>query len=123
MLDHTTSPEAPPAASGVVLTERAAQEVRSILAHQRAPHGTGVRIAVKGGGCSGFTYVMNFEASVRPDDIVTEQHGVRVIVDPRSLLFLEGTTLEFQDTLMGRGFVFKNPKATRTCGCGSSFAV
>lgn len=114
-----TETEAP----AVHVSPRAAQEIRRIIEEQKMPDGVGVRIGVKGGGCSGFTYVMAFEEAPREGDNVFEHHGTRIFVDPKSLLFLAGTTLDFQEGLMGRGFVFSNPKAKRTCGCGSSFSI
>jgi iron-sulfur cluster assembly protein len=121
----TQTPEAPiqEGAPSVEISPRAAQEVLRIIDEQKMPAGVGVRIGVKGGGCSGFTYVMAFDEAPRPTDNVFDRHGARVFVDPKSLLFLAGTTLDFQEGLMGRGFVFSNPKAKRTCGCGSSFSV
>ena len=103
------------AAPEVHLTERAASEIARIIGEQKMPSGVGVRIGVKGGGCSGFSYVMRFDEEPREADRVFDRHGVRVFVDPKSLLYLAGTTLEFQEGLMGRGFTFQNPKAAHTC--------
>jgi len=82
-----------------------------------------IRVAVKGGGCSGLMYNLEFDSEVKPSDEVFEDKGVKILVDKRSLLYLLGTTLDFSDGLNGKGFHFVNPNATRTCGCGESFAV
>ena len=78
---------------------------------------------VLGGGCSGLTYNLEFNSESKPNDMVFEDKGVKIIVDKKSLLYLAGTTLDFSDGLNGKGFQFINPNATRTCGCGESFAV
>ncbi|HVO22011.1 MAG TPA: iron-sulfur cluster insertion protein ErpA [Candidatus Margulisiibacteriota bacterium] len=83
----------------------------------------GLRVAVVGGGCSGFQYSLSFETAARADDTVLEQHGVRLFVDSTSLPYLRGMTIDYVTGLHGAGFKFVNPNATRTCGCGSSFAV
>ena len=82
-----------------------------------------VRVAVKSGGCSGLSYDLKFDASKDDDDKVFEDNGVRVIVDKKSFLYLVGTTLEYSGGLNGTGFVFNNPNASRTCGCGESFSL
>ena len=83
----------------------------------------GLRVGVIGGGCSGLSYKLDFETQVRPHDQVLEMEGLKLFIDPQSLQFLRDTTLDFSEGLNGRGFVFINPQATRTCGCGSSFSV
>lgn len=82
-----------------------------------------IRVGVVGGGCSGLSYNLEFNSESKPNDMVFEDKGVKIIVDKKSLLYLAGTTLEFSDGLNGKGFQFINPNATRTCGCGESFAV
>ena len=82
-----------------------------------------LRVGVKGGGCSGFSYVLDLTETEKETDEVFEQHGIKVVCDPKSLLYLNGTTVDFKDELMGRGFVFNNPNASTTCGCGSSFSA
>jgi iron-sulfur cluster assembly protein len=82
-----------------------------------------IRVGVVGGGCSGLTYNLEFNSQTGPSDMVFEDKGVKIIVDKKSLLYLAGTILEFSDGLNGKGFQFVNPNATRTCGCGESFAV
>ena len=106
----------------VTLTEKAQHEVRAIFKREDRPSETGLRLGVIGGGCSGLSYEMNFGGS-RPDDTVIEFDGFRVLLDPKSTIYLKGITLDFQDGLMGKGFVFVNPNATNTCGCGESFSV
>lgn len=106
------------------LTERAAAEMRRLLNQQDLPEGAGIRVGVRGGGCSGYSYLLDFDPNgPREDDEVLEEQGVRLFVDRRSLPFLQGTTLDYSDGLMGRGFQFRNPNAKGTCGCGESFAV
>jgi iron-sulfur cluster assembly protein len=82
-----------------------------------------IRVAVVGGGCSGYSYDLAFDVAAEPTDLLFEDKGVRILVPKKSLLYLAGTELDFSDGLNGKGFQFKNPNATRTCGCGESFAV
>ncbi|GJM18875.1 MAG: iron-sulfur-binding protein [Phycisphaeraceae bacterium] len=108
----------------VILTESAAREIRTIIEQQElAADKVRLRIGVKGGGCSGFSYVLDLTETAKDSDEVMVQHGITLICDPKSLLYLAGTTIDFKDEIMGRGFVFQNPNANTTCGCGSSFAV
>jgi iron-sulfur cluster assembly protein len=108
----------------VSLTEGAAREVRNIIQQQELEADkVRLRVGVKGGGCSGFSYLLDLTESQKETDEVFEQHGIKVIVDPKSLLYLNGTVIDFRDEIMGRGFVFQNPNATTTCGCGSSFSA
>lgn len=107
----------------IILTERAAQEVKSIKQKNNIPETHALRLGVKGGGCSGLSYVLAFDDNVKEKDIVLEKHGVKILIDQKSMFYLSGTTLDFSDGLNGRGFVFNNPHATKTCGCGSSFGV
>ena len=107
----------------ITITERAVHEVRRIIAEQSLPDGTALRVGVKGGGCSGFSYTLGFDDQVAPTDQVAELGGVRVVCDPKSFLYLNGTEIDFEDNLMGRGFKFGNPNASKTCGCGESFTV
>lgn len=108
----------------IEVTERAAEEIKSILARQNQDlEKVYLRVAVKGGGCSGFQYAMDLTDTKGEFDEESVSRGVKVISDPKSMLFLDGTTIDFKDELMGRSFVFKNPNATRSCGCGSSFSV
>lgn len=108
----------------VVVTERAAKEFRHILSQKALPEETAMRISVKGGGCSGFEYQIDLEHNPADEfDIQSEQHGVRVVVDMKSEFYMAGTTIDFNDSLMERGFTFTNPMASGTCGCGSSFSI
>jgi len=108
----------------LALTPRAAQEVRTILEQQNLdPANTFLRMGVKGGGCSGFTYSLDLTESRSDLDEEFEVDGIKVVCDPKSYLYLNGTTLDFKDEIMGRGFVFNNPNATTSCGCGSSFTA
>ena len=110
--------------SDIILTEGAAREVKKIVAEQELDADkVRLRVGVKGGGCSGFSYILDLTETQKDSDEVFEQHGVKIICDPKSLLYLSGTTVDFKDEIMGRGFVFTNPNATTSCGCGSSFAV
>lgn len=108
--------------SGVILTETAAKEIHRIIQEQELdPAKVRLRVGVKGGGCSGFSYLLDLTESQKDTDEAFDRHGITVICDPKSLLYLNGVTIDFRDELMGRGFVFNNPNATSTCGCGSSF--
>jgi len=106
------------------ITEKAAEKIRDLLVHEGVPEATGgLRLGVQGGGCSGLSYAMRLETQKRDRDQVVEEHGARVFVDPKSFLFLNNTTLDYRETLMHRGFVFENPQAARSCGCGTSFTA
>ena len=106
----------------MTMTEVAVSKVKEIMAQQN-PQPTGLRVAVVGGGCSGFSYQMAFEAQNTPMDKVMEFDGLRVFIDPASLLYLDGTQLDYVETTYGSGFKFENPNVKSTCGCGSSFSV
>ena len=105
------------------LTERAAKEIRRIVADQNLGPATALRVGVKGGGCSGFSYTLGFDDQVAEVDQVTEVGDIRIVCDPKSFLYLYGTQIDFEDNLMGRGFKFGNPNAAESCGCGESFSV
>ena len=107
----------------VTLTEKAAAQVAKIKSENNIPQDHGLRLSVKGGGCSGLSYVLGFDAAPGTNDRVVECCGVTVFIDPKSLFYLSGTVLDFSDGLNGKGFVFNNPQAAKTCGCGSSFGV
>ncbi len=127
--DTTTQTEtaAPKTAkkTAVAITERAAKEViRVIEENQFSVDDTWVRIGAKGGGCSGLTYVLDFDEKGPTEfDLTFEQYGVRLVIDKKSSFFMMGTELDFNDGLLDRGFVFRNPEATGSCGCGTSFSV
>jgi iron-sulfur cluster assembly protein len=108
----------------ITLTERAATEVKRIITEQKLAEDTVLRIGVTGGGCSGYQYALHFDKEVdEKKDSRLEQHGVKVVVDRKSALLLEGTTVDFYEDIARRGFTFNNPEAKKTCGCGSSFQV
>ncbi len=106
----------------IQLTERAATEVKKILTEQKLGADVHLRVGVTGGGCSGFSYALGFDKAF--DDAADwkwECHGVDVVVDRKSALYLDGATVDFYEGLERRGFTFENPNAVKTCGCGSSF--
>jgi iron-sulfur cluster assembly protein len=106
----------------ITVTENAATQIVKLLEKQAGA--AGLRVGVKAGGCSGFEYVFEWEAGPRESDLVFEgPQGVRLWIDPRSLRLLDGTTLDYDANLISRGFVFQNPHAKSTCGCGTSFSV
>jgi iron-sulfur cluster assembly protein len=106
----------------ITLTEKAAGEVKRIMEDQKVDDEMCLRVGVAGGGCSGFQYSLNFSKDYdETKDSKYEQHGVGIVVDKKSALYLDGTTVDFYDGIDRRGFSFNNPNATRTCGCGSSF--
>jgi iron-sulfur cluster assembly protein len=117
--------EAPKKGRGVHLTERAAKEIgRVIEEHKFDAAQTWVRIGAKGGGCSGFTYVLDFDqAGPTEFDLTYEMFGVKIVIDKKSDFFMGGTILDFNDGLLNRGFAFQNPAAKGTCGCGTSFSA
>ncbi len=106
----------------VQITEKAASQVRK-LSSKEGQTEPGLRVAVQGGGCSGLTYKLSFNIDERQGDKVFEEHGVKLLVDNKSLIYLVGTELDFSDGLNGKGFVFANPNAKKTCGCGTSFST
>jgi iron-sulfur cluster assembly protein len=107
----------------ISITERARNEVRRIIEEQNLSDATALRVGVKGGGCSGFSYTLGFDDQVNDMDQINEVEGVRVVCDPKSFLYLNGTQIDFEESLMGRGFKFANPNASNSCGCGESFSV
>ena len=119
VLEHEASEQ--PAPLG--LTARAIERVKELRAREGRPPTCALRVAVVGGGCSGFSYQVDFDDTTREDDLVLECDGVRVLVDRTSAEHLAGTEIDYVSSLHGGGFKFSNPKATHTCGCGSSFAV
>ena len=107
------------------LSESAAKEIKDIIKQQGLPEAeTRLRVGVKGGGCSGFSYMLDLtEEAPGEMDEQLEAHGVKILCDMKSYLYLNGVEIDFKDEVMGRGFVFNNPNATSSCGCGSSFSV
>jgi iron-sulfur cluster assembly protein len=123
-LTQTAAPSLPakPAGKGIGLTDSAVVRLKKLLAERQTPE-AGLRIAVKGGGCSGLAYNMEWAEKPRERDKVFEKDGVRVFVDPKSYLYLMGTELVFEDGLMASGFKLQNPNVKSACGCGDSFTV
>ena len=105
----------------VNLTDTAIEKVRELIAAE-GDSGLALRVAVRPGGCSGFSYEMFFDAEIDDADIVEEYGDVRVVIDPQSAEMVSGSTLDYKDSLMGAGFAIDNPNTTRTCGCGNSFS-
>jgi len=106
----------------ISISKQAADHVQ-VFAEQMGKPNTNLRVGVKGGGCSGLTYVLDLVEGPTEGDKVIEDHGVKLFVDRKSYIFLAGTTLDFSGGLNGKGFVFNNPNAKTTCGCGTSFSV
>ena len=124
MNTYTKTDAGVPNVAAIQLTERAARKIRALLEQEGvSPEIGGLRVGVQGGGCSGLSYAMRLDTQPRDRDKIFEQHGARIFVDPKSFLYLNGTTLEYEETLMRQGFVFQNPNAARNCGCGSSFTA
>ena len=107
----------------VTLTPPAADKVRALMSQPDQEGATGMRVKVVGGGCSGLSYQIVLERAADESDQVLESEGVKIYVDPKSALFLNGTQIDYQESLMGSGFAFSNPNATGTCGCGASFSI
>jgi iron-sulfur cluster assembly protein len=112
------------AAKGITITEKAIAKVRGALEKEGiSPEQGGLRLGVQGGGCSGLSYNIRFDTQPRERDRIFQFGDVRVFVDPKSFIYLHGMTLDYQETLMHQGFVFVNPQATKSCGCGTSFSA
>ena len=117
-----TTPQA--TAKGIPVTEKALAKVRSAMAKEGiSPEQGGLRLGVQGGGCSGLSYNIRFDTQPRERDRIFQFGDVRVFVDPKSFIYLHGMILDYQETLMQQGFVFVNPQATKSCGCGTSFSA
>ncbi len=106
----------------ITVTSQASEKIKAIKTAQNAPEDSGLRVRVVGGGCSGFRYQLVFDAP-KAGDQVFEADGVKVVVDPKSFLYLTGTEIDYVDGLTGAGFTLKNPNAKGGCGCGSSFTA
>jgi len=105
----------------ITLTQAASEKVSLLLPSN--PNASGLRVAVRGGGCSGFQYILEFETKEKDGDRIVDSRGIRLFVDPKSYLYLMGTEIDYLDTLDSSGFKFNNPTAKRTCGCGESFSI
>jgi iron-sulfur cluster assembly protein len=116
-------PQAAPA-KGIQVTDKALSKVRSAMVKEGiSPEQGGLRLGVQGGGCSGLSYNVRFDTQPRERDRIFQFSDVRVFVDPKSFIYLNGMILDYQETLMQQGFVFVNPQATKSCGCGTSFSA
>ena len=123
MTTATEKPAQAPA-KGILVTEKALVKVRSAMAKEGiSPEQGGLRLGVQGGGCSGLSYNIRFDTQPRERDRIFQFNDVRVFVDPKSFIYLHGMTLDYQETLMQHGFVFVNPQASKSCGCGTSFSA
>lgn len=111
-------------AKGIAVTDKAIAKIRTAMAKEGiSPEQGGLRLGVQGGGCSGLSYNIRFDTQPRERDRIFQFADVRVFVDPKSFIYLHGMTLDYQETLMQQGFVFVNPQATKSCGCGTSFSA
>ncbi len=104
------------------ITDKALEQIKVISIAENADNSKGLRLAVTGGGCSGLSYKIEFSES-KPKDNVLDFSGVKVLIDPKSVIYLKGIVLDFKDGLNGKGFIFDNPNAKNTCGCGESFSI
>lgn len=107
----------------ITVTENAKSHALDLMREENRPEGTFIRVGVEGGGCSGLSYKLEFDHQMKDGDQVFEDKGIKIVVDRKSFLYLVGTELEYTGGLNGKGFVFNNPNASRTCGCGESFSV
>jgi iron-sulfur cluster assembly protein len=107
----------------ITLTERAAAKIKGVFDKQKMPPESCLRVGIKGGGCSGFSYTLDVTDKPAEDDEVCPSNGIRVVCDPKSYLYLDGTEVDYNDDLLKGGFVFNNPNAKRSCGCGASFST
>ncbi len=108
----------------ITITERAAKEIKQVMEDQKfSPDSHYLKLGVKGGGCSGFSYCLDITGDLPENDLEFECEGIKIACDDKSLLYLKDVTIDFKDELTGRGFVFENPQSTGQCGCGSSFSV
>ncbi|MGL4597726.1 MAG: HesB/IscA family protein [Bacteroidia bacterium] len=107
----------------ITVTENAKQRAITLIQEENRPADSFIRVGVDSGGCSGLSYKLEFDNQLLPSDQVFEDKGIKIVVDKKSFLYLIGTELDFTSGLNGKGFVFNNPNASRTCGCGESFSV
>ena len=106
----------------ITVSDKAVSKIKEILESEQKSDGY-IRVGIKGGGCSGFTYVLDIEENQKEGDQLYNFDTIKVLIDSKSIIYLAGTELDYTDGLNGSGFVFNNPNAQRTCGCGNSFAV
>ena len=107
----------------ITVTEKARERAIELIRTEQRPADSFIRVGVQGGGCSGLSYSLEFDNQLKPEDKIFEDKGIKIVCDKKSFLYLVGTQLDFSDGLNGKGFQFNNPNASRTCGCGESFAV
>ena len=107
----------------IKVKDSAKEKILSLLSKEGKPADSFVRVGVKGGGCSGLMYNLEFDSELKEDDKLIEDNGIKIVIDKKSILYLAGTELDFSDGLNGKGFSFINPNASRTCGCGESFSI
>lgn len=120
--DDPSDLPAPPDMEGdISLSDAAAKRIAKILASESGMNA--LRVSVEGGGCSGFSYKFDLTDSRQDDDLVLEKHGAAVLIDPVSIMYMGGSVIDFEDNLMGQSFQIKNPNATASCGCGTSFSI
>lgn len=117
---ESSAPLAPAPAKQIFVTPKAVEKIRQAFAREKVTGG--LRLGVLGGGCSGLSYQFKFASQARPTDHVFQFEDVQVFVDPKSMVFLDGMTLDWKDSLLQSGFIFNNPHATKSCGCGTSFS-
>ena len=124
MTTTTESTQPAQAAKGIAVTDKAIAKIRTAMTKEGiSPDQGGLRLGVQGGGCSGLSYNIRFDTQPRERDRIFQFGEVRVFVDPKSFIYLHGMTLDYQETLMQQGFVFVNPQASKSCGCGTSFSA
>jgi len=107
----------------ITVSESAKKQAIALMSEDDSPKDSFIRVGVKGGGCSGLTYDLSFDHTINENDKVFEDKGVKIVCDKKSILYLVGTELDYSGGLNGKGFIFKNPNANRTCGCGESFSL
>lgn len=119
---NQTNDQPGPAVEDLIFTDAAARKVQELILEEKNP-GLKLRVFISGGGCSGFQYGFSFDEVQQDDDIAVVNDGITLLVDPLSFQYLEGSEVDYSESLQGAQFVIRNPNATTTCGCGSSFSV
>lgn len=123
MTDSQNNEFIPGVSEYVHVTPKAVKEIEKIMAESNLVGSYGLRVGVRGGGCSGLTYTLGFDCEERPTDEIIEIGNIKILIDMKSFLYLQGTEIDYSDGLTGKGFIFNNPNAKKTCGCGSSFGI